>query len=102
MEDFLTNWENIFHKIRERNIFKITIISIITISFFLPSAVNAHHTMSMPIETFLSNDTIDVDYVYNITKRLSNIVFTEYDEENGEIAKGRFFGSKGEKKQLRY
>ena len=96
MEDFLTICKNIFCKIRETNIFKITIISIIAISFFLPSAINAYHTISIPVEANLSNDTIDIDYVYNITKRLSNIIFTEYDEENGEIAKGRFFGSKGE------
>ena len=34
-------------------------------------------------------------HIYNITKALSNIIFTEYDEENGEMAKGRAFGTKG-------
>ena len=38
-----------------------------------------------------NNDALDVQYIYNITEALSNIIFTEYDEENGEIAKGRFF-----------
>jgi len=43
----------------------------------------------------LEDDTgIDVNYVYNITEALSNIIFTVYDE--GEIAKGRAFGTKGE------
>ena len=39
---------------------------------------------------------IDYDYIYNVTENLSNIIFTSYDEENGELAKGRFFGTKGE------
>jgi hypothetical protein len=44
------------------------------------------------------NGVLDVPYIYNITRALSNIVFTEYDEAHGEIAKGREFGSKGEHK----
>jgi hypothetical protein len=44
------------------------------------------------------NGVLDVNYIYNITRALSYIVFTEYDEEHGEIAKGREFGSKGEHK----
>lgn len=39
---------------------------------------------------------LDANYIYNITKALSDIIFTEYDESAGELAKGRFFGSKGE------
>ena len=42
--------------------------------------------------------TIDVPYIYNLTAALSNIVFTTYAEGNGEIAKGRAFGTKGEHK----
>ncbi len=45
-----------------------------------------------------SFDQLDLHYVYNITERLSNIIFTEYNESNGEIAKGRAFGTKGEQK----
>lgn len=41
---------------------------------------------------------LDVGYIYNITKALSYIVYTEYDEENGEIARGRAFGTVGEHK----
>ena len=41
---------------------------------------------------------LDVQYIYNITRSLSNIIFTEYNESNGEIAKGRAFGTKGEHK----
>lgn len=43
-----------------------------------------------------SFDKLDLQYIYNITENLSNIIFTEYDEENGEIAKGRAYGTKGE------
>jgi len=45
-----------------------------------------------------NNGVLDIQYIYNITKNLSDIIFTEYDEEHGEIAKGRFFGTKGEHK----
>lgn len=41
---------------------------------------------------------LDAQYIYNITRALSNIIFTEYDEKHGEIAKGREFGTKGEHK----
>jgi len=44
------------------------------------------------------NTVLDVQYIYNITKALSNIIFTEYNESNGEIAKGRAYGTKGEHK----
>ena len=43
-----------------------------------------------------SSDVLDVNYIYNITKALSDIVFTEYDDN--EIARGRDFGSVGEHK----
>jgi len=45
-----------------------------------------------------SYEQLDTDYIYNITKSLSDIVFTEYNESNGEIARGRAFGTKGEHK----
>jgi hypothetical protein len=48
--------------------------------------------------SLIDDCVVDVSYIYNITKVLSNIVFTEYDEEHGEIAKGREFGTKGEHK----
>lgn len=41
-----------------------------------------------------SYDQLDLKYIYNITENLSNIIFTEY--EDGEIAKGRAYGTKGE------
>jgi len=44
------------------------------------------------------NGVLDVDYIYNLTRALSYIIFTEYNESAGEIAKGRSFGTKGEHK----
>jgi len=44
------------------------------------------------------NLSLDIDYLYNLSENLSNIIFTEYDESAGEIAKGRAFGTKGEHK----
>lgn len=41
--------------------------------------------------------TLDYFFIRNMTKSLSNIIFEAYDEENGEIAKGRAFGTKGER-----
>lgn len=45
-----------------------------------------------------SEELLDVQYICNIAKDLSDIVKTEYDESKGEIAKGRAFGTKGEHK----
>lgn len=41
---------------------------------------------------------IDFEFIYNLTENLSNIIFTEYNESAGELAKGRAFGTKGEHK----
>ena len=43
-----------------------------------------------------SFEQLDLQYIHNITENLSNIIFTEYNESNGEIAKGRAYGTKGE------
>jgi hypothetical protein len=54
-------------------------------------------TLTNPITNEVINDSVlDIEYIYNITKALSNIIFTEYNESAGEIAKGRFYGTKGE------
>jgi hypothetical protein len=45
-----------------------------------------------------SFEQLDLGFIYNITERLSNIIFTEYNESNDEIAKGRAYGTKGEQK----
>lgn len=48
--------------------------------------------------SIINESVLDLQYIYNITENLSNIIFTAYDEENGEIAKGRAFGTNGEHK----
>jgi len=44
----------------------------------------------------VDSGALDSRFIYNITAALSNIVLSGYDEEIGEIAKGRAFGTKGE------
>jgi hypothetical protein len=77
---------------------KIYYIFLILFLFIFSLTIDARYLSSKNNELFLLNNKIDVKYIYNITENLSNIIFTEYDEENGEIAKGRAFGSKGEHK----
>lgn len=60
------------------------------------SDIKSNETENVLINNF--EDKLDSKYIYNITSALSNIIFTEYDEKNGEIAKGREFGTKGELK----
>ncbi|MCK4364803.1 MAG: M28 family peptidase [Thermoplasmatales archaeon] len=48
--------------------------------------------------SIINSSVLDLQYIYNLTENLSNIIFTEYNESAGEIAKGRAFGSKGEHK----
>ncbi|MCU0850838.1 MAG: hypothetical protein MUC80_06155, partial [Candidatus Thermoplasmatota archaeon] len=60
--------------------------------------VSAEKEHQNPGTSGYSFDQLDLSYVYNITERLSNIIFTEYNESDGEIAKGRAFGTKGEQK----
>ncbi|MCK4365693.1 MAG: M20/M25/M40 family metallo-hydrolase [Thermoplasmatales archaeon] len=43
-----------------------------------------------------NEDILDAGYIYNLTKALSYIIYDEYNESAGELAKGRFFGTKGE------
>lgn len=43
-----------------------------------------------------SGKMLDGWFIYNITAALSNIIFTVYDTKQGEIPKGRAFGTKGE------
>ena len=50
------------------------------------------------ISSIINGSVLDLQYIYSITENLSNIIFTEYNESAGEIAKGRYFGTKGEHK----
>jgi len=50
--------------------------------------------------TFPYHSILDYYYIKNITKALSDIIFS-YNESHGEIARGREFGSPGEHKAAR-
>jgi len=50
------------------------------------------------ISSIINESVLDLQYIYNVTENLSKIIFTEYNESSGEIAKGRDFGTKGEHK----
>ena len=76
---------------KKNSIIFIFIIFLIIVSNFNRCIAEDKHIQSLD-----EIKTLDVSFIYNITKALSNIIFTEYDEENGEIAKGRAFGTKGE------
>lgn len=58
------------------------------------SGSQTHHV------SMIKKSMLDVEYIYNITKALSYIIFTEYNESAGGLAKGRFFGTKGEHKAV--
>lgn len=77
----------------------ITTISLILLtSFSTAFESNSRQDLSHSNISTKNDIELDVQYIYNITSALSNIIFEEYDEENGEIAKGRAFGTKGEHK----
>ena len=50
------------------------------------------------IGSIINESLLDLRFIHNITENLSRIIFTEYNESTGEIAKGRWFGTKGEHK----
>ncbi len=52
---------------------------------------NDVHATSDPVDI-----TFDYQLIYNVTKYLSWRINQSYNIENGELAKGRDFGSKGE------
>lgn len=80
------------------------IVIIFILSCFIPSISGLRQYVpddpfdlnSPYIQSVLNESVLDIRYIYNITKALSYIVFTEYNESAGEIAKGRAFGTKGE------
>jgi len=90
-----------------KNLFKksltFTIVVLLFGTGFLPiingDAERIEYDSEFKVNDFTPEESfLDVQYIYNITKALSDIIFTEYDEENGELAKGRAFGTKGEHK----
>ncbi len=79
--------------------FKIKIFLIVFCLLFSSIVVSGFRYETLIIKKSVyeySFNHLDFQYIYNITENLSNIIFTEYDE--GEIAKGRAYGTKGEHK----
>jgi hypothetical protein len=74
------------------------IASFLLISSWIPVVSVASKGNTTVDASRTANVTIDVPYIYNLTAALSNIVFTAYNKSNGEIAKGRAYGTKGEHK----
>lgn len=88
-----------------RNVLTTIIIILILGAVIIPGAsinvVEKKDTNDYFINSLTNKmDQVSLDYglIRNITENLSNIIFTEYNETNGEIAKGRAFGSKGEQR----
>lgn len=81
-------------------------ISIVIIFIFILTTIipnieanydkNSIYPSSKKFDFINDKVALDIQFIYNITSNLSNIIFEVYDEENGEIAKGRAFGTKGE------
>jgi hypothetical protein len=80
---------------------KLLVITTIIVLFFGNSTPNilADKEKSNQQKTYdYSFEQLDLQYIHNLTENLSNIIFTAYNESNGEIAKGRAYGTKGEQK----
>lgn len=82
-------------KLNKRKIIIITALVII-LSNIAPNTFSVSVKLNEEKNYEYSHEQLDTDYIYNITKSLSDIVFTEYSEN--EIARGRSFGTKGEHK----
>jgi len=80
---------------------KLLVFTTITILFFgyiTPDVLADEEKLNLKKNYDYLFEQLDVQYIYNLTENLSNIIFTEYNESNGEIAKGRAYGTKGEQK----
>jgi len=88
---------------KNKTIRRIVVLSIVSLligsSFLSISSANESDFKIIDYEKNRINDSsLDIGYIYSLTENLSNIIFTEYNESSGELAKGRFFGTKGEHK----
>jgi len=64
----------------------------------IQTEVKNNNSGPQTIVSIINESMLDLEYIYNITRDLSYIIFTEYNESAGELAKGRSFGTKGEHK----
>lgn len=75
-------------------------LSVILIIIMLMMTVYTFYPKDILVEasSFAGDDIIDIDldlqFIYNVTQNLSNVVFDAYDD--GELQKSRAFGTKGE------
>ena len=83
---------------RQKGVIAVGVFFLLTFTFITSSQSSIQMDKNTDENAVLSEDksVLDSYLIYNLTENLSNIVFTEYDEAAGEIAKGRDFGSKGE------
>ena len=90
------------HQLKKGLIFGVVIL--LVSSVILPSIngeigeihKSSNYFLNSLEDSMVDKGILDGYYIYNITKALSNIIFTEYNESAGELAKGRAFGTKGE------
>ena len=74
-------------------------IIILFIGLSLAPSISGNNDLGNKQFNSIDNEIeLDINYIYSIVENLSNIIFTEYNESAGEIAKGRSFGTKGEHK----
>ena len=58
---------------------------------------NDENKTSYPgLKQHTTTSLLDTNYIYNLTENLSKIIWTEYNYSNGEIQRGRAFGTPGE------
>lgn len=75
-----------------KNMKKIFVMILVTLLYF--SCITITNTNSTAKASSEEDYYLDTNYIYNITYNLSKIINTLYEE--GEIAKGRAYGSEGE------
>jgi hypothetical protein len=81
----------------ERKIGSILIITLVILSSIQLFTIDRTNSRADPSEGFTTVDKyIDFDYMWNTSTYLASLAHTAYN--NSELAKGRYFGSKGEKK----
>lgn len=75
----------------------VIIVALLLISIhFISNTFADYNAICEEVDYEYPYEKLDYHYIYNITENLSNIIFMQYAEDQGEIARGRAFGTKGE------
>ena len=88
-------------KIIRKTLIFATILLLLSTSMIANPVINKKNVIEQEYDEVQTKDEytpIDLEYIRSITQGLSDIVFSEYNESNNEIARGRAFGTKGEHK----